>query len=81
MVPAVNLLELNLQLVYPVADEYVGVGTPVNSTWFDLYHGLFRQPEIYESDIKTSFEELGKRRASLLIPNMVHMDGTDKNLT
>ena len=43
---------------YPVEDEYVGVGTPVNSAWFYLSQSLFRQPEIDKSDVKTSFKEL-----------------------
>ena len=55
LVPAVNLLELNLQLVYPVIDEYVGVGAPIYSAWFYLYHGLFRQPEM--NQIKNFLEK------------------------
>ena len=50
-----------LQLVYPVVDEYVGVGTPVNRAWFYLYHGLFRQPEIDDPNIKTCFKELAEK--------------------
>ena len=61
LVPAVNLLELNLQLVYPVIDEYVGVGAPIYSAWFYLYHGLFRQPEIDDPNIKTCFKEFAEK--------------------